>query len=117
MPLEQVEAAVLFWANNTDQQVMDAFLADAKTFVRQVREHGTGRLPALGLSKGDYGKNSRIAARKLRSICGLDPAQTALPPRGLLLPGVPARPQSRTPAIPHAHTAARRRDHAHLETP
>ena len=99
MPQEQIEAAVRFWANKTDQQVMDAFLADAKTFVHQVRGNGTGRLPALGLSRGDYGKNSRIASQKLLSICGLDPAQTTLPPRGLLLPGA-LRLIRRTPRAP-----------------
>lgn len=66
---------------------MQSFLRDAKRYIRQVRSNGTARLPTMGLSAGEYWRNSPVSSKKLLRICGFDAAKAAMPPRGLLLPG------------------------------
>lgn len=85
--IAKVEAALSFWANKSDAEVMKTFLQEAQTFIDQIRSNGTARLPTMGLSGGEYWKNSAVSSKKLLRICGFDTANAVTPPKGLLLPG------------------------------
>ena len=70
-------------------EVMRLFMQEARSFMRQFRANGTigVSLPTMGLSGGEYWKNSPVSSNKLLRICGFLASGATHPPAGLLRPG------------------------------